>query len=320
LAENLDKSIGYGNYLAEKLDQTVGYAEHIAENADNAIQYTNYIAEQADSAIQYTNYIAEHADSAIQYTNYIAEHADNLIKYSEYIAENAATKKDFKNLTEYAEYMFENMGADFGSSAKENISEDREAQIKKSILDGAIKESEDVTVRYSSLDEKIESVLESIRKQKVEERNEDRQYPFIKFLSESKREEFFALGEADKARVKNALNQNPSFNEERIVAVWENALSASSNEKWLSDMPAEYLPMWESATPEIKDRINRQAKLFRLDNAYQINNFWQTRTELKNVAAAPLNESEKVESKPAELGYDKAYLESIKEGLARFNR
>lgn len=306
VAENLDKSIGYGNYLAEKLDQTLGYAEHIAEAADNAIAYTQYVAEQTDNSIAYTNYVAEHAD--------------NLIKYSEYIAENAATKKDFKNLTEYAEYMFENMGGEFGNSAKENISEEKEEQIKKSILDGAIKESEDVTVRYSSLDEKIESVLESIRKQKVEERNEDKQYPFIKFLSESKREEFFALGEADKARVKNALNTNPSFNEERIVAVWENALSASANEKWLSDMPAEYLPLWESATPETKDRITRQAKLFRLDNSYQINNFWQTRTELKNVAATPLNESKVTESKPAELGYDNAYLESIKEGLARFNR
>ena len=348
LAESQNKAVEYAGYLAEKLNQGISYAEHIAEKTDMGIRYSESLAENLDKGLDYMNYLAENVDKGIVYSEYIAEnlgknivygnylagkidesiayaehiaeHADSSIAYSEYIAENAATKKDFANLTEYAEYMFENMGADFGR--KSDISEENENAPKKSLLDGAVKESKSILERYSSIDDKIESVLESIRKQKVEERNEDKQYPFTKFLSESKREEFFALNEADKQRVTNALHINPSFNEERIVTVWENAIASTQGDKWLSEMPVEYLPLWESAPAATKDKIMRQAQLFRLETTYQIKNFWQTRGLDKN--NAPLNENEKaVAAEPVkanDLGYDKSYVDSIREQLGKFNR
>ena len=348
LAESQNKAVEYAGYLAEKLNQGISYAEHIAEKTDMGIRYSESLAENLDKGLDYMNYLAENVDKGIVYSEYIAEnlgknivygnylagkidesiayaehiaeHADSSIAYSEYIAENAATKKDFTNLTEYAEYMFENMGADFGR--KSDISEENENAPKKSLLDGAVKESKSILERYSSIDDKIESVLESIRKQKVEERNEDKQYPFTKFLSESKREEFFALNEADKQRVTNALHINPSFNEERIVTVWENAIASTQGDKWLSEMPVEYLPLWESAPAATKDKIMRQAQLFRLETTYQIKNFWQTRGLDKN--NAPLNENEKaVAAEPVkanDLGYDKSYVDSIREQLGKFNR
>ncbi len=348
LAESQNKAVEYAGYLAEKLNQGISYAEHIAEKTDMGIRYSESLAENLDKGLDYMNYLAENVDKGIVYSEYIAEnlgknivygnylagkidesiayaehiaeHADSSIAYSEYIAENAATKKDFANLTEYAEYMFENMGADFGR--KSDISEENENAPKKSLLDGAVKESKSILERYSSIDDKIESVLESIRKQKVEERNEDKQYPFTKFLSESKREEFFALNEADKQRVTNALHINPSFNEERIVTVWENAIASTQGDKWLSEMPVEYLPLWESAPAATKDKIMRQAQLFRLETTYQIKNFWQTRGLDKNNAS--LNENEKaVAAEPVkanDLGYDKSYVDSIREQLGKFNR
>lgn len=320
IAEKADAGIRYSEKLAETLDNGLRYMDYLAENFDNSIDYSQYIAENLGKNIIYGNYLAGKIDESIAYAEHIAEHADSSIAYSEYIAENAATKKDFQNLTEYAEYMFENMGADFGR--KSDISEENDNAPKKSLLDGAVKESKSILERYSSIDEKIETVLDSIRKQKVEERNEDKQYPFTKFLSESKRNEFFALNEADKKRVTNALNNNPSFNEERIVAVWEKAIASTQGDKWLSDMPVEYLPLWESATPETKDKITRQAQLFRLESPYQIKNFWQTRGLDKN--NAPLNENEKAVAaepvKPNDLGYDKSYVDSIREQLGKFNR
>lgn len=347
LAESQNQALAYANYLGEKLDQSVSYSEHIAEKADRGIQYSEMVAEKMDKGLEYSNYIAEklnqsinyqdyHAgkiEEAIKYGNYlaekmnetvayaeyIAEHTDNSIRYSEYITENVASKKDFQNLTEYAEHMFENIipKAD-GKTA--DVSENKDGDLVSSSI------KENVSSRYSDLDSKIEAVLESIKKQKVDEKADDARYPFVKFLGESKRTEFLALNETEKQRVTNALNARPSFNEEQIVKVWESALAdVEVNEKWLTDMPVEYLPVWESASPEVKDRISRQARLYKLETPYQINNFWQTRGLGKTDQAIieSLNESKRVETAKSDanpLGYSTDFVKNVADGLNRFNK
>ena len=371
LAESQNKAIAYSNYLAETLTQGIRYTEHVAEKADAGIAYAEHIAEKADRGIQYSEMIAERMDNGLEYMGYvagkvdesirygeyvagklnenirygnylaekmnetigyaehIAEHADNSIRYSEYLAENAASKDDFKSLTEYAEYMFENMytGVD-GKTA--DVSENKE---DRGVITGAIKENFDAS-KYSTLESKIEAVLdsvkkrnkieavlESVKKQKAEEKAIDSRYPFTAFLGESKKEEFNALSETDKKRVTNALASKPSFDEEGIVKVWESALTADPvNEKWLTNMPAEYLALWESAPAGTKDVIARQAKLYRLDTDYQINNFWQTRGLGKpSEDATSLNESQKIEMAKtvSALGYSNDYVNAIADRLKK---
>jgi hypothetical protein len=256
-------------------------------------------------------------NQTLSYAEYIAEHTDNAIRYTEYITENVASKQDFKNLTEYAEHMFENMmpSAD-GKSF--DVSENKE----RDMVSSSIKEN--IVNRYASLDNKIEAVLDSIKKQKVDEKSNDARYPFVKFLGENKRNEFFSLNETEKQRVTNALNANPSFSEERIVKVWESALAnVETNEKWLTNMPVEYLPVWEAASTEVKDRITRQANLYRLETQYQINNFWQTRGLGKTDQAIveSLNESKRIETAKNDinpLGYSNDYVKNVANGLNRF--
>lgn len=347
LAESQNQALAYANYLGEKLDQSVNYSEHIAEKADRGIQYSEMVAEKMDKGIEYNNYIAEKLNQSINYSEhvatkleenikfgnyladkmnetvayaeYIAEHTDNSIRYSEYITENVASKKDFQNLTEYAEHMFENIvpKAD-GKTA--DVSENNDGDLVSS----AVKEN--VSTRYTDLDKKIEAVLESIKKQKIDEKADDARYPFVKFLGENKRNEFFALNETEKTRVTNALNARPSFNEEQIVKVWESALAdVEINEKWLTDMPVEYLPVWESTTPEVKDRIARQARLYKLETPYQINNFWQTRGlgKTEQAIVESLNESKRVETAKTDanpLGYSTDHVKNVAAGLNRFNK
>ena len=352
LAENQNKTLEYANYLSEQVGNGIAYAEHIAEKADRGIQYSESLAEQhnhraaymdslaekLDQAIQYGEYKADKVNEAIKFSNYlvekmnqtigyvehVAEHADNAIRYGEYLSENATSKEEFNNIVEYAEYMFESMNAG-SSEGKSNISEDADNKTTpdRGVITNAIKESQNVIGRYASLDNKIQAVLESVQKQKAELNNQDSRYPFMQFLGENKKSEFLSLNETEKRRVANALNSNPSFDEERIVNVWESALaSVEVNEKWLTEMPTEYLGLWESATADLKDRITRQAKMFRLETSYQIKNFWQTRglgKPTENVNEGVINESKKAEliKESNSLGYSPEYIQNISESLGR---
>jgi len=88
-------------------------------------------------------------------------------------------------------------------------------------------------------------------------------------------------------------------------------------------MPVEYLPLWESSSADMKDRITRQAKMYRLESSYQIKNFWQTRGLGKPAEeTSGINESARVEAAKAAnaLGYSSDYLSAISESLGkRFN-
>jgi len=352
LAKTQNEALQYANYLAEMNGKTIAYAQHIAEKADNGIQYAESLAEQhnaraeymdslaekVDQSIQYGeykagkineaikfgNYLAERMNETIGYAEHVAEHADNAIRYGEYLSENSTSKEEFKNIVEYAEYMFESMGVG-STDGKSNISEDNDNTNTpdRGVITNAIKENETPIGRYASLDNKIQAVLESVQKQKAELNNQDSRYPFIQFLGESKKSEFLSLNETEKKRVANALNSNPSFDEERIVNVWESALaSVEVNEKWLTEMPTEYLGLWESATPDLKDRITRQAKMFRLESSYQIKNFWQTRGLGKvseGVSDSIITESKKAEllKESNSLGYSNEYLSNISESLGK---
>lgn len=333
IAERTDKGIQYAESISEKLGTAIEYSEHIAEKADQMIQFADYLAEKQNQGLAYADYLAEKLGETIGYAEHIAEHADNNIRYSEYLAENAATREDFKALTEYAEYLAENLNGGI-SGKSNNINEDDEEEDSKEstksakgILSGAVKESAGISARYSSLDDKIKNVLESIEKQRMEANSLDKTYPFVKFLGEEKRTAFASLSEADKMRVTNAYNAKPAYDEAGIISVWEAALQKTEvNEKWLTNMPTEYIPLWENASTELKERIIRQAKVYRMESDYQIKNFWQTRGlgATYSPEADAINENHVVEpikdEKLASLGYTQDYIESIKKGLNRYSK
>jgi len=344
LAESQNKAIAYSNYLAEKLGHGIAYSEHIAEKADRGIQYAEMVAEKMDQGHEYMNYMAGKVDESIRYTEYaagkvdeairfgnyiaekmnqtigyaehIAEHADNAIRYGEYLAENAASKEDFKNLTEYAEYMFENGGYKVDGKTAD-VSEENTNKEDRGVIADAVKES--AADRFATIDKKIEAVLESVKKQKAELKTVDSRYPFTTFLSESKRDEFLALNETEKKRVTNALNAKPAFDEASICKVWESALAnVEVNEKWLTAMPAEYLALWESADAATKDKITRQAKVFRLETDYQIKNFWQTRglgKPSEDVTSITESKRAEVAAGANTLGYSNDFVKAIAERL-----
>jgi hypothetical protein len=155
---------------------------------------------------------------------------------------------------------------------------------------------------YSDLTVKIDTLLESIQKQKIDNAE-------------------LALAEARKQKVSGELNER---NQKTTGSVLRSMIGELGNEvssdKWLTEAPEEYKSLWESLTPEVQNTINGQSKFYKLETAYQIKNFWQTRNLTSG--AKPINESS-VEKAPIvlpTLGYNESYLEAVKHGLDKFKK
>lgn len=312
VAENLDKGIQYSNYLAENLNKSQAYADYLAENLDKNIRYSNYISEKLDTGLQYADYIAENVDNTQKYSNYLAETLDQSIQHNDYLSEQ------LDNTIRYAEYVAENIGSNGIVGNTKSVNESINESVNENI---SLNINQD-----KPLDERIDAILESVRKQKVENVAKKNNYQFMTLLSESRQNDFLALDEAKKQKVVKAINESVWFGESDIIRIWNNALASTGNNapKWIQEMPVEFAPIWESMNTDEKNRIVAQSKMYRLETAYQIKNFWSTRglDEMKG-KTVNLNESANRfdVSQANDLGYDNDFVNNIANQLAnRFNR
>ncbi len=308
IAENLDKGIQYSNYLAENLNKSQSYSDYLAQNLDKNIRYSDYLSEKLDIGLQYADYIAENVDNTQKYSNYLAETLDKSIQHNDYLSEH------LDNTIRYTEYVVENINGDSVETTNpvnESINENTSLNINQD----------------RPLDERIDAILESVRKQKVEAVAKKNNYQFMSLLSESRQNDFLALDETKKQKVVKALNESVWFGESDIIRIWNNALTTSSNSapKWIQEMPVEFTPIWESMNTDEKNRIVAQSKMYRLDTAYQIKNFWSTRgLEQMKGKTVNLNESANNRydvSNVNDLGYNSDFVANIASQLAnKFNR
>jgi len=306
IAENLDKNISYAEYLAENLDKNISYAEYIGENLNKNISYSEYLAENLDKSISYAEYLAENLDNGIAYTNYLGENLNKNIFYSEYLSEKLST-----NIS-YSEYIAESL-----NTANGNLS------LKKEINE-AVNESKNnsgFAGNYNNLSSKIDSLLESVNKQKTEDVINERKYNFLSFLDEKTQKGFLALNEAEKQKVTKALNEGSYSSEKEIVNIMGNALTEqiTSGEKFLDMMPENIKPVWEKMNEGQKASIVAQSKFHKLETSYQINNFWATRgISIPKANVEKLDESKVIDTPPVK-GYSNAYLNDIADQIgARF--
>jgi len=327
LAENLDKNISYAEYLAENLDKNISYSEYLAENLDRSINYSEYLAENVDKSISYANYLAENLEKGICYSEYLAENLDKSISYSEYLAENVD-----KSIA-YGEYLAESI--DKGISYSEYLAEKIEKNIAYSeyiaenvnIVTPAetpVADNKRVNekVDYSALSTKINSLLESVTKQKSASALNESKYNFFKVLDEDVRKEFNALDETKKEKVVDALQKNAWFTKSDIHRIWESALvekAVNDEPLFIQAMPDSIKPIWESMTVTEKEKIYAQSSAYKLNTAYQVKNFWSTRNLKKgNVGLVKLNENESAEgSKPSKVGYGSDYMSKVAADLGK---
>lgn len=347
VAEKLDKVIDYTNYVAKTLDESIAYSEYVAEKTDANIQYSEYLKEQMEKGIAYSEYLKECLEKTVDYTEYIAEKADQGIQYSEYVAEKADQGIQFAEYVgeklhqtiSYAEYLAESL--DKGIAYSEYLAEQTQAisdytefaitETKKVIdtnMNNVSEKKEEPKVEeaidYKTLPGKIDELIESIKKEKVEKVNEQH-FAVTMLLDEAKRSEFKRMDEATKQKVLTALNDGAVKTEEDANRVWEAALTPHT-EPWVENAPEEFKKIWESLDESAKKTLVAQSRSYKLETAYQIKNFWETRPRnilQKKATTQVINENKEVAADDTlknPLGYSTEYVKHMEELLSKFNR
>ena len=319
IAENLDKNIAYSEYIAENLDKNIAYSEYIAENLDKNIAYSEYIAEHVDNSIAYSEYLAEHVEGNIAYSEYIAEHLDDNIAYSEYIAENLdksisytgmiAEKLNGGKLFESAEENFPSLNAaGFESLEDEDDEEESWSMEDEEEYNGISHVGEEEAYAHENenedddedcgpadyevsgddeteLSESINKLIEEAKKRKVSETSD---LNFLKFLSKSQVDSYYALTNEEQETVKLHINERSYFTQKEVLSLISEALSTTTEtleERVIRMMPNNTKAIWNQLNESAKKSILSQARLYpeeMLMTESQVEHFWGTRNLKKN--------------------------------------
>jgi uncharacterized tellurite resistance protein B-like protein len=299
LAENLDKNISFSNYISEKLNENINYSNYLAENLNRAIEFGDYLAENLNDSIGYSEYLGENLDLSIKHNDYLAEAVNKTIGYTEYVAEQT------DKAIQYSDYVVESI------NEKEKVMKTKRKEKKAAMVAG------------ENLSEKVNHLISEAKKEKVQVLNESAKFPFLRHLSPEKRKQFIELPVTEKEIVNEAMSKSIFFTEKDVVNIWESALAAATERKnlpkWITEMPTEYAPVWESLSQESRQRIASQAQYIKLDTPYQIRNFWATRpdvvnfngnvTETLNESVNPYTTIETVKNS------NSSYIESVRKSL-----
>ena len=352
VAENLDKNIAYSEYVAENLDKNISYTEYVAENLDKNIAYSEYIAENLDKNIAYGEYIAEHVDNSIAYSEYLAEHVEGNIAYSEYIAEN------LDDNIAYGEYIAENLDKSinyqgliveklnggklnesegafptlntvgFETIVEENEVEENEengiAEIAPENVHAYEEEKEeecatDYKVNGNSdseLSESIDKLIEEAKKRKVSETSD---LNFLKFLSKSQVDSYYALTNEEQDSVKLHINESSYFTQKEVLSLISEALSTKNEtleERVIRLMPDNTKAIWNQLNESAKKSIISQARLYPaevLQTEGQVEHFWTTRNLKTNESV-----SKKLVSHEALIQEDKLSDNDVTAIMERF--
>jgi len=318
LAENLDKNISYSEYIAENLDKNIGYSEYIAENLDKNIAYSEYIAESVDNSIAYSEYLAEHVEGNIAYSEYIAEHLDDNIAYSEYIAENLDKTISYAGLiTEKlnggklneSEGSYPSLNTHGFESQDEEDDDDADAKDGYDAHENGIAEvapehvythennddDDDENCGTSNYDvsgddetelsESINKLIEEAKKRKVSETSD---LNFLKFLSKSQVDSYYALTNEEQDTVKLHINERSYFTQKEVLSLISESLSTKNEtleERVIRLMPENTKAIWNQLNESGKKSILSQARLYPAEvlmTESQVEHFWNTRNLKKN--------------------------------------
>lgn len=321
----LNEAIAYSEKeLGLKLDQLTEYVnEEVQPHVSKLINHNNHIVEKLNQSINYSeNELAKRIDESIAHNDHLTEEINKNRAYASYLSENAIDREDFENLVEYTETIYENVsGTKLNKSAKK----------KDTLNENKI---EDIKNKGKKTTDKIDALLETINKQKINENSEGQKYPFLKLISEENRAVFSDLNETKKEKVKKELLETNSYDSVVLNTAFENACNENAEPTepaWLKHAPEKYRKIYESLDEAGQKRIQAQAQWYngKLNTEYQIKNFWQTRglnenVELENESGNKINESVDSNKSKANsanrsnLGYDSDYVNVIKESLGRF--
>ena len=312
----------YVDYLKGNLEKVTEYAEYVAETVN-----TNLITEEETGEEEIQEDKAEEIEKEINDLGEVENVETDLELEGKGDAEGKEITEEESTEEEIEEDRSEEIEDEINDLGEvEELKEDKSEEIEKEIndlgevenvetdleLEGKgdaageeIKEEaviDSLDIYKNEITEKLQALINKATETKTENPS------FFKFVSESTQSEFNVLETEDKTKVLSAIEGRGYLTEGQILGLWKNSLLTAkvANEPTvISMMPAEYKETFDKLSEAKKNSILAQSKMHKLESAYQVANFWQTRDlrEVSQVMEKVSMVKESVEVKPT-IGYD----------------
>ena len=326
----------YVDYLKGNLEKVTEYAEYVAETVN-----TNLITEEETSEEELQEDKAEEIEKEINDLGEVENVETDLELEGKGDAEGKEITEEESTEEEIEEDRSEEIEDEINDLGEvEELQEDKAEEIEKEIndlgevenvetdleLEGKgdaageeIKEEaviDSLDIYKNEITEKLQALINKATETKTENPS------FFKFVSESTQSEFNVLETEDKTKVLSAIEGRGYLTEGQILGLWKNSLLTAkvANEPTvISMMPAEYKETFDKLSEAKKNSILAQSRMHKLESAYQVANFWQTRDlrEVSQVMEKVTMVKESAEVKPT-IGYD--MTEIAAQIAAKFNK
>jgi methyl-accepting chemotaxis protein len=340
IAESVDAIKNYTNYLAESYNEgstsyenLIKYTEYLRENLEKVTEYAEYVAETVNSNLLLEDEAGLPAEDLKDETkdvspdvvdadgNVIKGNPKDVAKDVKLAGSGDAAGKEIKEAKDGSEAGLpaediKNANKDVTPKvvdADGNVITGTPEDVEKNLElagkgDAAGKQVDAMEAYKNSITSKLEAIVEKVNAKKSDNPT------FFKFISEEKVNEFNSLSTEEKSKVVSAVEGRGYLTEGQILALWNTSLSGTVETHdapaVIKLMPTEYHDTWAKCSEGKKNQILAQSKYHKVETAYQVANFWQTR-DLREVAPvlekiAMVNESA-VEPTQT-LGYDATEL------------
>ena len=319
VAEHVDNNISYSEYIAENLEDSMAYTNYIAESLDKTIEKSKLLTEQLKNGKVLENFEFINEEEAVDVNKYYdddevasptvkpegEETVDQApVEGGEPTAEPTQELPTEEPVEPTTEEPVEN--GEVEGEKKEDAPGDIIAVGDKTgeilavnPLKGILvvqydNEEEPVEIEESkvtrlgnrlniiqkSLKNDLNTLINETKKRKA---SEEDQPHFLMFLTEKRKEAYFALSNEDKTKVKFALKESEGkyTSEAQVIAIINEALSPKRktfNELLLDAMPSELKPIWEKLDTAVQQQILTTSRLFpALDSVQKFESFWYSR-------------------------------------------
>ena len=318
LKENLEKVTEYAEYVAETvnsnllLEDEAGKEVEEIEDEDDSTDVTEPTVDAEDNELDHGAEVEDKSDELEdELEDTVDDAGDEEISEEEDVeaveeteeedveegnAFGAARAKAIadgeKEFTVDGEtYKVEDVDAEDKENAEEFVEETEAVEETEEEETEAVEETETVDTLDAYKSEISSKLSALIEKATVKENTNPH---FFRFISEAKKAEYNELNTEDQSKVLKSIEGKGFLTEGQILTLWNSSLinSVKTNEPNVIEMmPEEYKETWSKLSDNKKTALLAQSKYHKLETAYQVRNFWQTR-DLRDVKVV----MEKVES------------------------
>ena len=312
LKENLEKVTEYAEYVAETvnsnllLEDEAGKEVEEIEDEDDSTDVTEPTVDAEDNELDHGAEVEDKSDELEDELEDTVDDAGDEEISEEEAAEDVEETEEVEEVEEGnafgaarakaiadgekeftvdgETFKVEDVDAEDKENAEEFVEEaTEEAEAVEETEEEEVEEVEEAVDSLDAYKSEISSKLSAlIEKATVKENTNPH---FFRFISEAKKSEYNELNTEDQSKVLKSIEGKGFLTEGQILTLWNSSLvnSVKTNEPNVIEMmPEEYKETWSKLSDNKKTALLAQSKYHKLETAYQVRNFWQTR-DLRDV-------------------------------------